>query len=269
MTTFRARAGKPCYSGKNGLMKYVICQLCRAKVEFNDSIPERCPKCQGRLPDDSPIYSAEGAKPCAELICPNCLGRVIELAIGNNNTCPICGETINLDLAARLSDNAEAIVKKPQKSLLEGETVAVVIEKLQKLGIEDFQARRLVDRFVSELPFERFRLEQEEKRRLPLAHSCDACGLEADLAMYEAEWQLNPEEMKRYSAGYAGFDGAFANVKEYKRQAVYCLCKKCYTRSGKADFADGYPSRYGFQLKKIAKRREPGASKGWFSWLHR
>lgn len=248
-------------SGESVLMNYVICQLCRAKVTFpgDAALPERCTKCQSKLPRDAEIHADNESEAAAVWICPSCLGRLSpQITSADESTCPICGESIDNELAASLGSRIEAIITQPLAQLLKGDSCSSVAAGLQNQGITSEQAWRCVDRLIAELPFERQRLEsQGESARL--APSCDACGISGDtaqeLSLYDAEWVLNPDELKRYRQGYAGFDGQFADSQTYTRKAVYCLCKKCYKRSGKDDFADGYPRKFGFKLKRIKKRK--------------
>ena len=236
-------------------MNYAICHLCRAKVPCTDAavLPERCPKCQCRLPRDTEIYAENESAPAAAWLCPSCLGRLSPQTLVSD-LCPICGETIDRELAASLGSSVEEIVQKPLARLLAGEPSGAIAADLQNHGISAEQAWRCLDRLIAELPFERQRAETSEKPAR-LSSACDSCGIIGDLALYDAEWTLNPYELKRYHQGYAGFDGQFAESRNYTRKAVYCLCKKCYKRSGKDDFADGYPRKFGYKLKRIKKRK--------------
>ncbi|MBQ7567712.1 hypothetical protein IJT17_02795 [bacterium] len=237
-------------------MSYVICRLCRAKVSCTstDDIPERCPKCQGKLPRDLKVSASDSEASAEAWLCPSCLGRLAPAMLTSAGDCPICGQPVDRELATTLGKNAENIIRQPTLRLIDGDSASDVAASLQAQGISSEQAWRCIDRLIAELPFERKALE-DQGHTPSLAPACDACGIITDLAMYDAEWALSPDELKRYREGYAGFDGQFADSKTYTRHALYCLCKKCYKRAGKSDFADGYPFRFGFILKRIKKRK--------------
>ncbi|MDO5295299.1 MAG: hypothetical protein Q4F00_01470 [bacterium] len=236
-------------------MSYAICHLCRAKIPCPSAgnLPERCPKCQSKVPRDAEIYGSDPSQP-NNWLCPSCLGKISPQMLAQSEDCPICGEAINRYLAAALGEKEEEIVHKPLLRMLAGESSSSIAASLQQQGINEEQVWRCLDRLIAELPFERQR-QESAGHPAQLSAACDSCGIIGELALYDAEWYLNPDELKRYRSGYAGFDGQFADSKTYARQAVYCLCKKCYKRSGKDDFADGYPRKFGYKLKRIKKRK--------------
>ncbi len=219
-------------------------------------MPARCPKCQGKLPSDlTPVNADANSSINEELLCPSCLGRIQSKLLGEDSRCPICGHKVSLETARELTARADDIVTAPTQRLLAGESVNSIVSSLQGLGIGEEQAWRYVDRLIAELPFERYKHEQAGKTA-QLAPTCDSCGLSEELSLYDGEWELDAREMNRYRKGYAGFDGKFADHRSYSRPAVYCLCKRCYKRSGKEDFANGYPAQFGYVLKRLKLRKD-------------
>ena len=202
-------------------MSYAICPLCRAKVPCSDqgAYPERCPQCQGKLPRDLELSVSQNDS-ADNWLCPSCLGAINKMTCNSGN-CPICGRPVDGSVAAELGKHVVQVTREPLQALLQGASASAVAQRLQDLGIDYEQAWRCVDRHLAELPFERYKQEQQGSPS-QLAPSCDSCGLSEELALYEARWELNPAEMKHYSKGYAGFEGSFSDSRNYTRYAVYC-----------------------------------------------
>jgi ssDNA-binding Zn-finger/Zn-ribbon topoisomerase 1 len=230
----------------------VVCNLCRCRFEVEPGPGQevRCPRCGGKVRQEQLKGAATGgAPPLVRLGCPHCLRVIPQISAGS---CPYCGQAVPEEQARRLGESLAGLDGRIKRRLLEGASASELVGEITALGATSEKAFAFVDRFVEELPFERHAAWKQGARPTP-PPVCDSCGVAAELSPHEAEWTLKPEELKRYSPGWGGFEGAYAEASTYARRALYYLCPRCAKNHRAPEFASGYPARFGYQIARFSR----------------